>query len=108
LTTLELKQYNKNKKINIMAELDSRYDDNMAGKYFVDEECIDCDACREIAPRNFKRNQEEGYSYVYKQTEDSQEEEECKTAMEGCPVDAIGDFGDSGECCGLSCGCHEK
>ena len=104
MITLELRLCSKNYKIsNTMAELDARYEDNAAGRYFVDEECIDCDACRETAPNNFRRNQEEAYSYVYKQPEGSQEEEECKAAMEGCPVDAIGDFGD--ECCGGSC--HE-
>ena len=76
-----------------MAEIEDRYEDNVVGKYFVDEQCIDCDACREMAPDNFKRNEEGGYSYVYKQPENAQEEEECKTALEGCPVDAIGDFG---------------
>ena len=49
-----------------MAELEEKYEDNVAGKYFVDEQCIDCDLCRETAPQNFKRNEDGGYSYVYK------------------------------------------
>ena len=77
-----------------MAELTDRYADNIAGRYFVDEQCIDCDLCREHAPENFKRNEAEGYSYVYKQPEGEEEEQFCKEAMEGCPVEAIGDFGD--------------
>ena len=76
-----------------MAELRDRYEDNAKGPYFVDLECIDCDACREMAPSNFTRNETEGYSYVYKQPNSKQEEEECKEAMDGCPVEAIGDFG---------------
>jgi len=75
-----------------MAELDSRLPDNVAGKYFVDRECIDCDACRETAPNNFKRNEDEGYSYVYKQPENDLELEESIKALDGCPVEAIGDF----------------
>ena len=88
-----------------MAELVDKYEDNVAGKYFVDEQCIDCDLCRETAPTNFTRNEDIGYSYVYKQPENKEEEESCKEAMEGCPVEAIGDFGEL-ECCGSSCGCH--
>ena len=76
-----------------MAELDEKYEDNVAGKYFVDEQCIDCDLCRETAPQNFKRNEDGGYSYVYKQPVNEDEEEGCKEAMENCPVEAIGDFG---------------
>lgn len=76
-----------------MADLSERYKDNVNGRYFVDEQCIDCDLCREEAPKNFTRQEEEGYSYVYKQPENEEEEEMCKNAMEGCPVEAIGDFG---------------
>tara|TARA_B100000965_G_C19130989_1_gene557484 strand:+ start:120 stop:356 length:237 start_codon:yes stop_codon:yes gene_type:complete len=76
-----------------MADLSERYQDNVNGRYFVDEQCIDCDLCREEAPKNFTRQEEEGYSYVYKQPENEEEEEMCKNAMEGCPVEAIGDFG---------------
>ncbi len=77
-----------------MAELSDKYSDNVAGKYFVDIECIDCDLCRETAKDNFTRNEDEGYSYVYKQPENEDEEQLCKEAMEGCPVEAIGDFGE--------------
>ena len=76
-----------------MAELEDKYEDNVAGKYFVDEQCIDCDLCREVALNNFTRNEDGGYSYVYKQPENEEEEQLCKEAMEGCPVEAIGDFG---------------
>ena len=38
-----------------MAELEDKYADNIAGRYFVDEQCIDCDLCRETAPQNFTR-----------------------------------------------------
>ena len=86
-----------------MAELADSYEDNVIGRYFVDAQCIDCDLCRETAPKNFTRQTEEGYSYVYKQPEDDLEEKECKEAMENCPVEAIGDFGP--KCCGGSC--HE-
>jgi ferredoxin len=77
----------------IMAEKENKYEDNAAGKYYCDEECIDCDLCRETAPENFKRNEDGGYSFVYKQPENDEEEALCVEAMEGCPVEAIGSDG---------------
>tara|TARA_B100001079_G_scaffold242286_1_gene228287 strand:- start:235 stop:495 length:261 start_codon:yes stop_codon:yes gene_type:complete len=76
-----------------MAEIEDKYKDNVAGKYFVDEQCIDCDLCRETAPSCFTRNDDGGYSFVTKQPENEEEEEQCKEAMDGCPVEAIGDNG---------------
>jgi|TARA_R100000742_G_C4162198_1_gene3414 ferredoxin len=77
-----------------MADIEEKYEDNVAGKYYVDEQCIDCDLCRETAPINFTRNEDGGYSYVYKQPENEEQEELCAEAMDGCPVEAIGDNGD--------------
>jgi len=79
-----------------MAKLENRYENNVAGKYFVDDYCIDCDLCRNFAPINFARSDDTGYSYVYKQPENDDEEAMCKEAMENCPADAIGDFGEDG------------
>ena len=78
---------------NFMADVANRYPENIAGKYYVDNQCIDCDLCRETAPDNFKRNDDGGYSFVYKQPENPEEEARCKEAKEGCPVEAIGDNG---------------
>ena len=41
-----------------MANIEDKLPDNVDGRYFVDSECIDCDACRETAPQNFMRQQE--------------------------------------------------
>ena len=76
-----------------MADIDEKYSDNVPGAYYVDTQCIDCDLCRETAPDNFTRQEDEGYSYVYKQPENSEEEAQCEEAMDGCPVEAIGDNG---------------
>ena len=76
-----------------MADIEYKYPDNVPGKYYVDEECIDCDLCRQTAPDNFERNEDGGYSYVYKQPVNADEEELCIEALEGCPVEAIGNDG---------------
>jgi ferredoxin len=76
-----------------MADVANKYAENVPGKFYVDDQCIDCDLCRETAPANFKRNDDGGHSYVYKQPETPEEEGLCKEAMEGCPVEAIGNDG---------------
>jgi ferredoxin len=76
-----------------MAVLENRYKENAAGKFYVDSQCIDCDLCRQTAPGNFDRNQDGGYSFVKKQPQTPDEEAQCQEAMQGCPVEAIGNNG---------------
>jgi len=80
-------------KTDFMADAANRYPENVPGKYYVDNQCIDCDLCRETAPDNFKRNDDGGYSFIFKQPASPEEETRCKEAKEGCPVEAIGDNG---------------
>jgi ferredoxin len=77
-----------------MADVANRYSENVPGKFYVDNQCIDCDLCRETAPANFMRHEDGGYSYVFKQPTTSGEEDLCRQAMEGCPVEAIGNNGE--------------
>jgi ferredoxin len=76
-----------------MANKDDRLPDNSAGKWYVDSSCIDCDVCRTTAPNNFKANEDEGYSFVFKQPENAEEQAQCDEAKASCPVEAIGDDG---------------
>jgi len=73
-----------------MADLTKKWPDNVVGKFYVDDQCIDCDACRAEAPDSFKRNDEHGYSFVFKQPTNAQEMERAQAALEACPVEAIG------------------
>lgn len=77
-----------------MADLSSKWKQNVPGKVFVDQSCIACDACVLAAPNNFKMDEDEGHAYVSRQPGSAEEEAACKEAMEGCPVEAIGDAGD--------------
>ena len=77
-----------------MADKTKKYPDNVPGKFYVDDQCIDCDLCRETAPENFRRNEDGGYSFLSKQPTTPEEEAQCKEAMEGCPVEAIGNDGE--------------
>ena len=46
-----------------MADAANKYAENVDGKFYVDDQCIDCDLCRETAPANFKRNDDGGHSF---------------------------------------------
>jgi len=73
-----------------MADAENKYPDNVTGTFYVDDQCIDCDLCRETAPDNFTSQDHGGYSFVYKQPSTDEERALCEEAMEGCPVEAIG------------------
>ncbi len=77
-----------------MACKKDKWADNVAGKFYVDEQCIDCDLCRETAPAFFTRNEDGGHSFVHAQPVTEEDRELCMEALEGCPVDAIGCDGD--------------
>ena len=76
-----------------MAEIEDKLPDNVRGKYYVDSSCIDCDVCRDTAPKNFTRNDENGYSFVYRQPETPEEIDLCEESLNVCPVEAIGNDG---------------
>ena len=77
-----------------MADKNDKRPESVAGKFYVDSQCIDCDLCRETAPANFKRDDDHGHSFVFKQPENEAEANLCREAMEGCPVEAIGEDGE--------------
>jgi ferredoxin len=79
--------------LSYMADQANKYPENISGQFYVDDQCIDCDLCRETAPANFTRNDDGGHSYVYKQPENDNEAKLCQEAMDGCPVEAIGSDG---------------
>ena len=77
-----------------MASASDKYKDNAPGSFYTDTQCIDCDLCRQTAPRFFDRNAEGGYSFVSKQPQTEAERQLCQQALEECPVEAIGNDGD--------------
>jgi ferredoxin len=71
-----------------------RWAENIPGKFYVSDQCLDCDYCREVAPENFARNDERGYSFVKKQPETQEELARCREALSGCCTETIFDDGD--------------
>lgn len=76
-----------------MADVSNKYSDNAPGKWYVDNQCILCSLCSEIAPANFKEAEAGDHDFVYKQPENEEEEKLCLEAMQQCPVEAIGNDG---------------
>ena len=76
-----------------MADITTKVEGNVDGKYYVDEECISCDACVGEAPEFFVMNDDEGFAFVTAQPTSAEEIEACEAALEGCPVEAIGNDG---------------
>lgn len=77
-----------------MADKNLKLPENVLGKFYVDNTCIDCDLCRETAPKFFRRSEESGYSYVWKQPVTDEEIQEAEAARSGCPTETIGNDGD--------------
>ena len=72
-----------------------RWLENVPGKFYVSDQCLDCNYCREVAPENFIRNDERGYSYVKKQPETQEEPTRCREAISGCCTETVFEDGDS-------------
>lgn len=76
-----------------MAELVNRLPQNVAGAYYVDSSCVDCDLCRNTAPEFFQRDDEAGLSFVYRQPVTPDERAAAEEARQGCPSESIGNDG---------------
>jgi glyoxylase-like metal-dependent hydrolase (beta-lactamase superfamily II)/ferredoxin len=71
-----------------MADVKKRLSTNVAGNFFVDATCINCDTCRQLAPRSFREEGE--YSAVVRQPAGDVEVDEAYQALLACPVGSIG------------------
>jgi ferredoxin len=76
-----------------MATLQTRNAGNTAGKYYVDDSCIDCDVCRTEAPEFFRRDDDLGFSVVIKQPVTPEEIAAVEAVLSGCPTESIGSDG---------------
>lgn len=76
-----------------MADKTAKWDENAPGKFYVDDQCIACDACVMEAPDFFVMNDDDGHAYVIKQPTNQVEIDLCQEALEACPVEAIGNDG---------------
>ena len=73
-----------------MADKAHKFKQNVQGIYYVDDQCIACDACCVEAPRFFAMNDDDGHAYVKLQPKNAEEIAEAENALAACPVEAIG------------------
>jgi glyoxylase-like metal-dependent hydrolase (beta-lactamase superfamily II)/ferredoxin len=71
-----------------MAVAERRLAENVGDDFYVDDTCIDCDACRQIAPATFRDAGEQ--SVVYAQPETESETRLALEALVACPTASIG------------------
>src|SRR5579885_366946 len=71
-----------------MATLKKRLSANVAGDFFVDATCIDCDTCRWMAPETFRDQNDK--SYVHHQPQTPAETQRALMALTACPTSSIG------------------
>jgi glyoxylase-like metal-dependent hydrolase (beta-lactamase superfamily II)/ferredoxin len=71
-----------------MAQLARRLPQNADGDFFVDDTCIDCDACRQIAPETFRDHGDQ--SSVGRQPQTAAEIHRALLALVACPTASIG------------------
>src|SRR6266704_676790 len=71
-----------------MANPKRAYSENVSGTFFVDDTCIDCDLCRQIAPAVF--TEDDDHSIVYRQPETPIEAHRAAMALVACPTGSIG------------------
>src|SRR5438132_13619798 len=74
-----------------MASVKKRLPGNVAGEFYVDSTCIDCDQCRQIAPATFRARGE--HSIVFRQPATAEELRRADKAMVACPTRSIGTLG---------------
>ncbi len=72
-----------------MSKKEEKNNTTEKGPYYVDEECIACDACVLVAEKHFKIDEEKALAYVCQQPQNPEEHALCQEAMETCPVEAI-------------------
>ena len=71
-----------------MADPKRRLDSNVTGNFFVDATCINCDTCRQLAPKSFEEIGE--FSAVTTQPESDEALHQAYQALLACPVGSIG------------------
>lgn len=76
---------------HLMANILDRLPQNVSGRFYVDSTCIDCGLCPSTAPDHFRRDDEIGQSFVFRQPVTEEEIDLCREALEGCPTGSIGE-----------------
>ena len=73
-----------------MPNLKNAFNNNTPGAWYVDDQCICCGLCGNVAPELFQMSPDGGNFLVYRQPATPQELDDAENARERCPAEAIG------------------
>lgn len=73
-----------------MADRSVRWHDNAPGPVYVDESCIICSLCADLAPSVFRMSDEEDHDICHRQPRTHEDWEAAREAAESCPTESIG------------------
>ena len=76
-----------------MATYKNKFSDNVPGLWYVDDQCICCGLCENVAPDIFRLSEDYSHNVVHRQPQSPSELADARNACERCPVEAIGDDG---------------
>jgi len=71
-----------------MANVQLRLPENVPGDFFVDQSCIDCDTCSQLAPSVFRDHGEQ--CSVYRQPQTEEDTRLAMMSLVACPTGSIG------------------
>jgi len=71
-----------------MADLRKKLTGNIDGLFFVDNTCIDCDTCRQLAPEVF--TDDVNYSVVFHQPKSYAKQRNASRSLVACPTGSNG------------------
>src|SRR5215469_10251484 len=77
--------------VAVMADVRRRLPNNVSGDFFVDATCINCDTCRQLAPKVF--GEAHGHSFVKAQPGNEAAVRKATRALLACPTGSIGTQG---------------
>lgn len=72
-------------------DLDRKRRENAPGAFFVNEECISCGACWQLAPELITSHPVHTYAFFSRQPAGEAELDRAREALLTCPVNAIGE-----------------
>ncbi len=73
-----------------MANPKKFFTDNTPGPWYVDDQCICCGLCENVAPETFRMSDDNSHHIVHHQPLTPEELADAENACDRCPVEAIG------------------
>ncbi|MCB9762630.1 MAG: ferredoxin [Alphaproteobacteria bacterium] len=73
-----------------MADPAARWHDNVPGPVYIDDSCIICSMCADLAPEHFRMSDDEDHDICYRQPTTPEGWAAVREAADACPTESIG------------------